>query len=152
MASIENIAAALEKAIKETGVNLKEVATLSLVFDLRSEKMGIVQTGGLMNPMGPVAALFNSEVGEDVFKAVYAMLTDKTRRMMLRMLKPIHGGNACVTCKRFNEKSSHFGNCEHHRGFFDGEEANSKVTQTKDGCPFYEQGDTEEARRGDEGV
>lgn len=138
MGNIENIAAAFEKAIKGVGASHKDVATLSLIFDIKSERIGIIQTGGLMNPMGPIAALFNSEAGDDIFKAVYAMLTDDTKKMMLRTLNPSHGKQPCITCKHFEEMSSHFGCCAHHKKFFDGEESNSKITQINGGCPFYE--------------
>lgn len=145
MARIENIVAALEKAIKGIGVSHKDVATLSLIFDIESSQIGIVQTGGLTNTMGPVAALFNSDAGEDIFKAVYAMLSEDTKRMMRRVLTPDHGDKPCIMCRKFEEKADHFGICQHHKAYFDGEEANSKVTKIKEGCPFYEpRRDTEE--------
>ena len=141
---ITEIAAALENTIKRVGAN--KIASLSIVFDIESSQIGIIQTGGLTNTMGPVAALFNSDAGEDIFKAVYAMLSDDTKRMMRRVLTPDHGDKPCIMCRKFEEKASHFGICQHHKAYFDGEEANSKVTKIKEGCPFYEtiRRDTEE--------
>ena len=141
---ITEIAAALENTIKRVGAN--KIATLSIVFDIESHQIGIVQTGGLTNTMGPVAALFNSDAGEDIFKAVYAMLSEDTKRMMRGVLTTNHGDKPCIGCKKFEEKASHFGVCQHHKAYFDGEDANSKVTKIKEGCPFYEaiRRDTEE--------
>lgn len=141
---ITEIAAALENTIKRVGAN--KIASLSIVFDIESSQIGIIQTGGLTNTMGPVAALFNSDAGEDIFKAVYAMLSEDTKRMMLKTLNPTHGHKPCITCGKFKEVSNHFGICQHHKAYFDGEEANSKVTKIKEGCPFYEtiRRDTEE--------
>lgn len=141
---ITEIAAALENTIKRVGAN--KIASLSIVFDIESSQIGIIQTGGLTNTMGPVAALFNSDAGEGIFKAVYAMLSEDTKRMMRRVLTPDHGHKPCTTCGKFEEKASHFGICQHHKAYFDGEEANSKVTKIKEGCPFYEtvRRDTEE--------
>lgn len=134
---ITEIAAALENTIKRVGAN--KIASLSIVFDIESSQIGIVQTGGLTNTMGPVAALFNSDAGEDIFKAVYAMLSEDTKRMMRRVLTPDHGDKPCIKCRKFEEKANHFGICQHHKAYFDGEEANSKVTKIKEGCPFFEE-------------